>query len=152
MSAAEIRRLRAQPCWTQVRFAVVQLDGCMRWGLCDTGAANTLPVEVSLPNADGRLLPGAFVQVALPLAADAMRLLAPANVLLFRAEGALVGVVDAQGRVALRRVKVGRNLGNEVEILDGVGEKDRLVQNPPDWLADGQTVVVAPAAAASAPK
>lgn len=47
MSAAEVRRLRAQPCWTQVRFAVVQLDVCISWGLCDTGAANTLPVEVS---------------------------------------------------------------------------------------------------------
>lgn len=47
MSAAEIRRLRAQPCWTRVRFAVVQFDGCMRWGLCGTGVENTLPVEVS---------------------------------------------------------------------------------------------------------
>jgi hypothetical protein len=53
-------------------------------------------------------------------------------------------VVDARGRVALRKVSVGRNFGAEVELLDGVAESDRLVLNPPDWLADGQTVVVAP--------
>jgi hypothetical protein len=70
MSAAEIRRLRGQlrhgSCWpidrvvewsrsagrgplmSQDEFLfAAQLDGCMRWGLCDTGAANTLPAEVS---------------------------------------------------------------------------------------------------------
>jgi hypothetical protein len=104
---------------------------------------------VSLPNRDGVLMPGAYVQVALPLQASAS-LLVPTNTLLFRAEGSMVGVVDAQGRVALRKVSVGRNFGAEVELLDGVADKDRLVLNPPDWLADGQTVVVAPVTPAAA--
>jgi RND family efflux transporter MFP subunit len=119
-------------------------------GSIDT-ATRTMQVEVALPNRDGALLPGAYVQVALPLQASAS-LVVPTNTLLFRAEGTLVGLVDAKGRVALRKVSVGRNFGPEVELLDGVKDTDRVVLNPPDWLADGQTVVVAaPAKAASAP-
>jgi RND family efflux transporter MFP subunit len=107
-------------------------------------ATRTMQVEVTLPNADGRLLPGAYVQVALPLAASAA-LVAPTNALLFRGEGAMVAVVDADGKVALRRVAVGRNYGTDFEVLGGITEADRLVLNPPDWLANGQTVAIAPA-------
>ena len=88
-------------------------------------------------------MPGSYVQVALPLTAS-QSLVAPTNVLLFRASGTLVAVVDAQGRVTLRKVGVGRNYGAEFEVLDGISETERLVLNPPDWLADGQTVVLAP--------
>jgi hypothetical protein len=108
-----------------------------------------LQVEVNLVNPERVLLPGAYVQVALPLQASAA-LLVPTNTLLFRAEGSLVGVVDKQGKVKLKAVTVGRNYGAEVELLDGVAETDRLVMNPPDWLADGLTVVVAPNAPAKA--
>jgi hypothetical protein len=81
--------------------------------------------------------------VALPLQAS-QSLLAPTNTLLFRGEGTMVALVDAQGRVTLRRVTVGRNLGTEFEVLDGITETDRLVLNPPDWLSDGQTLVLTP--------
>jgi RND family efflux transporter MFP subunit len=109
----------------------------------------TMQVEIALPNRDGRLLPGAYVQVALPLASSGA-LTMPTNTLLFRGEGTLVAVVDAQGKVALRKVGVGRNFGENFEVLDGVVESDRVVLNPPDWLADGQSVAVAPSAAAAA--
>jgi RND family efflux transporter MFP subunit len=105
-------------------------------------ATRTMQVEVSLPNRDGRLLPGAYVQVTLPLQAS-QSLVAPSNTLLFRGAGTMVGVVDEQGRVSLKRVLVGRNFGTEFEVLDGISDSDRLILNPPDWLADGQTVVVA---------
>lgn len=107
-------------------------------------ATRTMQVEVALPNRDGRLLPGAYVQVALPLQAS-QSLVAPSNTLLVRGEGTMVAVVDDAGRVSLRRVLVGRNFGTEFEVLDGIGDSDRLILNPPDWLADGQTVVIAPA-------
>ena len=108
-------------------------------GAIDT-ATRTLQVEVALPNRSGSLLPGAYVQVTLPLQAS-QSLLAPTNTLLCRAGGTMVAVLDAQGRVTLRRVSVGRNYGTEFEVIDGITERERLVLNPPDWLADGQTVV-----------
>jgi RND family efflux transporter MFP subunit len=113
-------------------------------------ATRAMQVDVTLPNADGTLLPGAFVQVALPLP-QARSLVVPNNALLFRAEGARVAVVDAQGRIALRAVTLGRNYGDTVQVREGVSESDRLVLNPSDSLADGDIVVVAPVAASAAP-
>ena len=106
-------------------------------------ATRTMQVEVALPNRDGALLPGAYVQVALPLQSS-RTLVIPTNALLFRADGTRVAVLDAAGRVSLRAVKIGRNFGNTVELLEGAGATDRLVLNPPDSLAEGDKVAVAP--------
>jgi RND family efflux transporter MFP subunit len=101
----------------------------------------TMQVEVMLANKDGNLLPGAYVQVALPLAGTGA-LTVPTNVLLFRAEGPRVAVVGAEGKVQLRPVRIGRNFGEVLELLEGVGPQDRLVLNPPDSLNDGDPVVI----------
>ncbi|ARP90815.1 efflux transporter periplasmic adaptor subunit [Bordetella genomosp. 9] len=105
-------------------------------------ATRTMQVEVSLRNPEGRLLPGAYVQVALDLPAGDT-LAVPTNALLFRREGAMVAVVASDGRVALRRVTLGRNYGQSIEVIDGVGPADRLVLNPADSLATGDIVQVA---------
>ncbi|MGF6345393.1 efflux RND transporter periplasmic adaptor subunit [Variovorax sp. W2I14] len=110
-----------------------------------------MQVEVSLPNRDGALLPGAYVQVLLPLAA-ARTITVPANALLFRAEGTRIAVVDAQGRIGLRPVTLGRNYGENVEVVDGLGSNDRMVLNPSDSLAEGDVVTVAPDVPPADPK
>lgn len=101
-----------------------------------------MQVEVALPNREGVLLPGAYVQVSLPLTAS-RALSIPANALLFRAEGTRVAVVDAEGKVRLRGVSLGRNYGETVEVIDGISAADRLVLNPSDSLAEGDLVTVA---------
>jgi RND family efflux transporter MFP subunit len=105
----------------------------------------TMQVEISLPNKDGTLLPGAFVQVSLPLQPSGVTTI-PTNALLIRAEGPRVAAVGADNKVSLRAVRVGRNYGEAIEVLDGVTESDRLVLNPPDSLNEGDEVAVAPAA------
>ena len=102
-----------------------------------------MQVEIALPNRDGTLLPGAYVQVALPLPASGA-LTMPTNALLFRGEGTRVAVVDAQGKVRLRPVRRRPQLRR-----DRRGARRRqpirpLVLNPPDSLADGERVAVAP--------
>jgi multidrug efflux pump subunit AcrA (membrane-fusion protein) len=109
-----------------------------------------MQVEIALPNKDGALLPGAYVQVALPLEAS-QGMLVSANTLMIRADGIRVALVDANGRVKLAPVKIGRNLGDSVEVLEGVTTSDKLVLNPSDSLADGDQVAIAPAAKESAP-
>jgi len=104
----------------------------------------TMQVEIALPNKEGTLMPGAYVQVSLPLQAT-QSLLVPTNALLFRGEGSRVAVVDKAGRVKLRAVTLGRNYGESVEVIDGVTRTDVLVLNPSDSLADGDEVAVAPA-------
>jgi RND family efflux transporter MFP subunit len=113
-------------------------------------ASRTMQVEINLANRDRALLPGAYVQVSLPLAASET-LVVPTNVLLFRPEGVRVAVVDAVGRVQLRSLTMGRNLGEAIEVLSGIDARDRLVVNPSDSLADGDPVTVAVDEAASAP-
>ena len=108
-------------------------------------ASRTMQIEVTLSNRDGTLLPGALVQVSLPLKAS-KALVIPTNALLFRGEGIRVGVVDANGRVQLKAIQIGRNFGQSVEVLDGLSSNDSLVLNPSDSLADGDQVTVATSA------
>ena len=111
----------------------------------------TMQVEVQLPNREGTLLPGAYVQVTLPLQASGAVTVAT-NALVFRNEGVRVATVDSTGRVSLRPITLGRNFGQTVEVLDGVSAKDQLVLNPPDSLAEGDQVRVATAPAAKGDK
>ena len=115
-------------------------------GSIDT-TTRTMQVEIVLPNRDNLLLPGAYVQVSLPLQAGNL-LTIPANALLVRGEGMRVAVVDAAGTVSLRPIKVGRNFGDSMEALEGVTARDQIVLNPPDSLDQGDKVSVAPPAAA----
>lgn len=107
-------------------------------------ATRTLQVEVALPNPEGLLLPGAYVQVALPLGSGGASTV-PSNALLFRAEGVRVALVDGQGRVTLKPVRLGRNLGESIEVSEGLSADDRFVLNPSDSIADGDVVAVVPA-------
>ena len=99
----------------------------------------SMQVEISLPNKSGILLPGAFVQVDLPLQSKAT-LTIPNNALIIRAGAIKVAVVDAEKRVKMQVVTLGRNLGEQVEVMTGLKGGARLVLNPPDALADGDQV------------
>ncbi|MDB5775196.1 MAG: efflux transporter periplasmic adaptor subunit [Herbaspirillum sp.] len=111
-------------------------------------ATRTMQIEVALPNPEGVLMPGSYVQVSLPLKPSGA-LVIPNNALLFRKEGSLVAVVDAQSKIHLKPVQIGRYFGETVEILDGLAASDRLVLNPSDSLAEGDSVKYEPDAPAA---
>nr|WP_314628733.1 efflux RND transporter periplasmic adaptor subunit [uncultured Noviherbaspirillum sp.] len=111
-------------------------------------STRTMQVEIGLANPDNALLPGAYVLVSLPVAAGST-LTMSTNALILRSSGPQVAVVDQERRVRLKPVKIGRNFGQTVEVLEGVGPNDRLVQNPPDSLADNDLVEFAPDAPAA---
>ncbi|HXA47666.1 MAG TPA: efflux RND transporter periplasmic adaptor subunit [Burkholderiaceae bacterium] len=110
-------------------------------------ATRTMQIEVNLPNRDGKLLAGAYVQVALPVSGTSNALTVPSNVLLFRPEGTRIAVVDASGHVKLHTVTIGHDLGNSLEILTGITAADKLVLNPADSLTDNDVVIPTPAKA-----
>lgn len=103
----------------------------------------SLQVEVTLPNADNTLRPGAYVQVALPGTSQG-HMLVSGNALLFRAEGPRMAVVDSQGVVHLHPVVIARDLGQTLEIESGIALGDKIIINPSDSIADGDHVVVVP--------
>jgi multidrug efflux pump subunit AcrA (membrane-fusion protein) len=59
-----------------------------------------------------------------------------------------VSVVNSQNRVELRKVTLGRDFGNTIEILSGITQPDAVIANPPDYLVDGMPVAVQTAQAA----
>jgi RND family efflux transporter MFP subunit len=110
-------------------------------------ASRTMQVEVALPNRDGALMPGAYVQVSLPLEGG-QALVIPTNALIIRGSGLRVASLDPSGHVKMLTVKVGRNFGQSVEVLEGIRGQE-LVLNPPDSLAEGDLVTVVDADAAA---
>src|SRR3984885_14049321 len=102
----------------------------------------TLLTELEADNTKGELLSGSFAQVHLPLPVGTAIWRLPSNTLLFRADGLHVATVDANSRVQLNLVRIGRDFGSEIEILSGVGADDRVILNPADSLLSGVQVRV----------
>jgi RND family efflux transporter MFP subunit len=104
--------------------------------------SRTLLTEVDVPNPKGELFPGAYAQVHFHLSLKSVPLVLPGNTILFQAQGPQVGVVNSQNQVELRKVTLGRDFGNRIEILSGIGQPDAVIANPPDYLVDGMSVAV----------
>ena len=107
-------------------------------------ASGTVTIELMCDNADGKLIPGAYTQVHLTLGSTAsptMRL--PSSTLILGHQGEEVATVASNGQVTMKKVTIARDLGAEVEISAGISASDRVVDNPPDSLADGDTVRIA---------
>jgi multidrug efflux pump subunit AcrA (membrane-fusion protein) len=89
----------------------------------------TLAVEADLPNADGALRPGAFVDVELMIDPDARALAVPLAAL-SRFAGVDRVVVAKEGRAVEKLVTVGRIDGERVELLQGVAAGEAVVLAP----------------------
>ena len=110
-------------------------------------ASRSLLTELQIPNATGELLPGAYVQITLKFAGTSPYLTVPENTLIFRREGAAVGVVDQNGKVEIRRITIDEDFGNKLEVSTGLSLTDQVIVNPSDSLATGMTVKIEPATA-----
>jgi RND family efflux transporter MFP subunit len=104
-------------------------------------ASRTLLTEVDVANDSGQLFPGAYSPVHLETEGPAS-LLVPSSSLLFRSEGASLGIIGPDNRVHIKKIKIGRDLGGRLEIVNGISPTDRIVVNPADSLADGMVVHV----------
>ena len=105
--------------------------------------SRTLLTELEVDNSKGELLAGCYAQVRFLDAKLDAALTLPATTVIFRAEGTQVGLVNGDGAVELHSIKIGRDFGPVVEILDGVQPTDRVILNPPDSLVNGAKVRVA---------
>src|SRR5579863_40451 len=110
-------------------------------GAIDT-ATRTLLTEVDVDNASGDLRPGAYAEVHLMIPEGSRSLILPVSALIFRSEGLRVGVVREGNKAELVPVILGKDYGNEVEVVSGIGENDQVISNPPDSLSSGATVQV----------
>ncbi len=104
--------------------------------------SRSLLTELQIPNNSGELLPGAYVKVTFMFGDDAPFLAIPENTLIFQREGAAVGVVNADGRVEIRKITIHEDFGNKLEISEGLSLSDEVIVNPSDSLSDGMRVKI----------
>jgi RND family efflux transporter MFP subunit len=106
-------------------------------------SSRTLLVELQADNPDGLLQPGTYVEAQLNLPSDPNTMLIPSSAILFRQHGLEAAVVGDDDKVTLKKISLGRNLGVQVEVTEGLMPSDRIVDSPPDSLGSGDIVRIA---------
>jgi len=121
----------------------------------DRGKA-TVKVRVALNQRDARIVPDmgvrvSFMEAAKPAAATMAKpgVLAPGAAIVSR-DDAEVAFVVLGDTARQRTLKLGRTLGDDREVLEGLNGGDTVVLDPPDTLVDGAKIRVAPADSADA--
>lgn len=115
--------------------------------------SRTLLVEVDVNNRDGKLLPGALAQVHFRTSPTAPTFIIPTAALIFRGEALRVGTVvnSSEGTVAhLAPVIIGEDDGATAQVVSGLHATDRVIQDPPDSLIEGEHVTVVSPGSSSA--
>jgi len=103
----------------------------------------TLLVEIDVDNRNGALMPGALAQVHFKAPEGQPTFIVPAAALIFRREGLQLGTVvqGSNGPVAhLVPVTIGEDDGATVQITTGLRAGDKVIQDPPDSLIEGEKV------------
>lgn len=107
-------------------------------------SSRTLLIEVDVDNPTGELLPGAYASVHLKLPSDVPSFIVPVSALIFRSQGLQVATVGPDNRARLVSIVVGRDFGNEVEVVSGLTAEDSVIINPPDSIISEEAIRVAP--------
>ena len=100
-------------------------------------------IQLAVDNADGKLMPGSFTNVRFTLDASTTALRVPASALIVNGSGLHLATVGANDRVAFKIVTIQHDYGKTVEIGSGLDAGDRVIDSPPDGLANGDQVHVA---------
>ena len=103
-------------------------------------STRTLLTEVQVPNADGALLPGMYTQLALETPRKDPPLLIPGDTLVVRAAATQVAVVGGDRIVHFRRLQLGRDYGDKIEVLSGLEAGQQVIVNPGDTVQEGAKV------------
>jgi RND family efflux transporter MFP subunit len=104
--------------------------------------SRTMQVEVQVPNHDGKLYAGMYGQVKFLLVDQNAPIVVPANAFVFRTQGPQVATIEDNDRVHWQNIRVGRDFGDRLEVLDGLKENTKVVVNPTDDLREGIQVDV----------
>jgi len=106
-------------------------------------ASGSMLIQLAVDNRDGELLPGEFARVMLDLPHSAAALNIPPSALIFDKTGLRIATVGADDKVKLKSVTIARDSGKLIELASGIAADDRVIESPPDGIADGDVVRVA---------
>jgi membrane fusion protein (multidrug efflux system) len=102
----------------------------------------TLQAEAIVPNANRLLKPGLFARISIYTAATREAVVAPLTALMY--DNSTISVFVVEGNVAHQRIiKTGGKYGENVEIIEGLKEKEQIVVVGQNNLSEGVKVNVA---------
>lgn len=87
----------------------------------------TMHTEIDVENSDGTLKEGMYAEAKIILKQESDALTIPIQALERNSSGGTVLIVDAEGRIEERQVKLGAESSDRIEILAGLAENDRVV-------------------------
>jgi len=102
-------------------------------------ATRTMDVEVDVPNADLVLVPGMYASVLLELNRREKALVVPVTAV-SRKGAPTVYVVDKNGEIQERKVKLGLETPTMLEVLEGLSENDMVLVGSRSQIQPGQKV------------
>jgi RND family efflux transporter MFP subunit len=100
----------------------------------------TMHTEIDVKNADGTLKEGMYAEAKLILKQHKDVLTVPIQALDRNSSGATVLIVDAQGRVEKRQVKLGVESSDRVEVAAGLTDNDRVIVGNRGEFHEGEKV------------
>ena len=107
-----------------------------------SSSSGSMLVQLSAENKRGELLPGGYASVSFSIPAQANLLSVPPSALVYTKNGLLVATVNTENRVVLKPVVIARDHGNRLELLSGLEANDKVIENPPDGVTQGDLVQV----------
>jgi RND family efflux transporter MFP subunit len=105
--------------------------------------SRSMLVQLHSDNANGLLSAGAYCEVHFYLTGNPTAVRVPATALITADRGMQIAALRADDSVVLKPVQLGRDFGDSVEIVAGLSPTDRVIDNPPETLQDGQKVAIA---------
>jgi RND family efflux transporter MFP subunit len=102
----------------------------------------TLLVEIDVDNRKGELMPGALAQVHFKTPRIGNTFIVPAAALIFRSEGLRVATVVNGNEAHLVPIIIGQDDGATVQVISGLNANDKVVQDPPDSIIEGEKLHV----------
>jgi multidrug efflux system membrane fusion protein len=104
-----------------------------------TGAVT---LKARVPNTDGALWPGMFVQVSLELSVDQDVVTVPAKAVLSTPNGTFVFLLGEGNTAARTAVTLGRQIGDRTLVVSGLSGGERVIVDGQQRIGDGTTVRV----------
>jgi RND family efflux transporter MFP subunit len=100
----------------------------------------TMHTEIDVKNPDGALKEGMYAEAKLILKQHKDVLTVPIQALDRNSSGATVLIVDAQGRVARRQVRLGVESSDRVEVVAGLADNERVIVGNRGEFREGEKV------------
>ena len=105
-------------------------------------ASGTQLLQFQTDNSQSLIRSGDYAEVHFTLPAAQGAVHVPATALMFRDEGPMVATVDDSNHVKMKVITIRRDMGQSVEVGSGLTEADRVIDNPPDAIRDGDLVKI----------